>query len=86
MRECLKEVLDVGDNQNEIRFKMILVCAGSGLHLHSMVEELLSEYAVRSSKIIDYIEESGLTDFLWKIIGNDFSYCSSSPSVKDFSI
>jgi len=82
----LKGLLDIEDTQNSIRMKMLATCAGSGIHINSVITELFSELRSGSTHIIDSIESSNLEKFLWKALENNFNYKPSSPSIKDFSV
>ncbi len=86
LREGLQSLLDVEDSQNSIRMKMLAVCAGSGIHLNSIIQELLTELASGATDIIDRATDSALDTFLWRTLRNHFDYNSNNPSIKDFAI
>ncbi|MFT6631876.1 MAG: hypothetical protein ACJAS4_001837 [Bacteriovoracaceae bacterium] len=84
LREKLKKTLDISDNENEIRYKMLSVCVGAGTHIHSVLEELLYELARDEDDRITLVKEANLDKFLWKALRAHFGYNSTSPSLKDF--
>ncbi|SDT84909.1 BREX-1 system phosphatase PglZ type A [Desulfobacula phenolica] len=85
-REKLKKILASDDTQNAVRIKMLAVCAASEPRLDDILENLLSESAVKKDEKLKLIENSGLDAFLWNRLELSFGYTSDSPGIKDFTI
>lgn len=86
-REGLKAALDKQDTANQVRLKMLAVCAGADEpRMEAILEMLLDELAHVRSERMTLIERSGLDPFLWSRIERVFGYRSDSPGIRDFAI
>lgn len=87
-KSSLERLLKSEDNENDVRRKMLAVCAGSDPRIDSVVESLLGELADNPDKTdrMNLISKSGLEDFLWEQLRRSFGYVSETPSVQDFAI
>lgn len=87
-REQLHKLLQPGDSQSMLRFKMLVVCAGAKgePRLDVIVEELLAELANAESACIKLIESSGLDSFLWEQMKRAYGYVSEQAGLHDFVI
>lgn len=84
--EALKRLMQASDTQTQMRMRMLAVCAGAEGGLDTVVEALLGELAVGRDDALRLIERSGLTDFLWKQVGQAYGYKPDEPDFEDFAI
>ncbi|WP_218576520.1 BREX-1 system phosphatase PglZ type A [Desulfobacter latus] len=85
-REGLKKILASDDTQNAVRTKMLAVCAASDPRIDNILENLLSESAVKKDDKFKLIENCTLDSFLWNRLEITYGYTSDSPGIKDFTI
>jgi uncharacterized protein (TIGR02687 family) len=74
------------DTQTQMRIRMLAVCAGAEGGLDTVIEALLGELAVGKDDALRLIGRSGLTDFLWKQVGQAYGYKPDEPDFEDFAI
>lgn len=86
--EALKRLMPTSssDTQTQMRIRMLAVCAGAEGGLDTVVEALLGELAADKDDALRLIERSGLTDFLWKQVGQAYGYKPDEPDFEDFAI
>ena len=86
--EALKRLMPTSssDTQTQMRIRMLAVCAGAEGGLDTVIEALLGELAVGRDDALRLIERSGLTDFLWKQVGQAYGYKPDEPDFEDFAI
>ncbi|WP_223428380.1 BREX-1 system phosphatase PglZ type A [Tateyamaria pelophila] len=82
----LKKVVKPGDTQTQVRQRMLSVCVGAQGGLDTVVEALLGDLANDRDDGMRVLERAGLTEFLWKQIGNTYAYVSDAPDLEDFAI
>ncbi|MCP3944506.1 MAG: BREX-1 system phosphatase PglZ type A [Desulfobacteraceae bacterium] len=85
-REKLKKMLRSDDTQNAVKIKMLAVCAASDPRIEDILENLLTESAIKKNEKVNLIENSGLENFLWDRLKLSFGYGSDFPGIKDFII
>jgi len=86
-RDYLHKLLHKDDSPNQVRLKMLAVCAASeDPRLDSVVFELLQEHAEERIEKIRLIERSNLEEFLWEQLGRAYGYRSEKPGIQDFVI
>jgi uncharacterized protein (TIGR02687 family) len=85
-RDGLKKILASDDTQNAVRTKMLAVCAVSDPRIDNILENLLSESAVKKDDKFKLIENCNLESFLWNRLEITYGYTSDSPGIKDFTI
>ncbi|MDY0222241.1 MAG: BREX-1 system phosphatase PglZ type A [Desulfobacterium sp.] len=83
-RESLKKILSSDDTQNVVKTKMLSVCASSDPRIDNILENLLSESAVKKDDKFKLIESCNLESFLWSRLEIAYGYTSESPGIKDF--
>ncbi|WP_150288340.1 BREX-1 system phosphatase PglZ type A [Rhabdaerophilum calidifontis] len=86
--EALKRLMPTSssDTQTQMRIRMLAICAGAEGGLDTVIEALLGELAVDKDDALRLIERSGLTDFLWKQVGQAYGYKPDEPDFEDFAI
>lgn len=72
--------------EQDVRRKMLAVCAEADGDLDTVIECLLGELAEERDDALRLIERVGLTGFLWKEIGARYGYTSAEPDFQDFAI
>jgi uncharacterized protein (TIGR02687 family) len=85
-REALKELLRPDDAANQVRLKMLAVCAAAEPRLDAVVENLLAELAEGGADRWRLLQRSGLEPFLWQQLERAFGYQSATPALRDFAI
>ena len=85
-RDGLKKILASDDTQNAVRTKMLAVCAASDPRIDNILENLLSESAVKKDDKFKLIANCNLASFLWNRLEITYGYTSDSPAIKDFTI
>ncbi len=71
---------------NDVRRKMLAVCAGADGDLDTIIEALLGELAEQRDEAFRLIARVGLMDFFWKELGAHYGYASAEPDFQDFAI
>lgn len=84
--DALKRLLQASDTQNQIRLRMLAVCAGAEGGLDTVIEALLGELAAGKDEALRLIARAGLTDFLWAQVGQNYGYTAEEPDFEDFAI
>jgi uncharacterized protein (TIGR02687 family) len=84
--EALKRLMQPADTQTQMRLRMLAVCAGAEGGLDTVIEALLGELAGGRDDALRLIERAGLTDFLWKQVGQAYGYKPDEPDFEDFAI
>jgi uncharacterized protein (TIGR02687 family) len=84
--EALKRLMQPADTQTQMRLRMLAVCAGAEGGLDTVIEALLGELAEGRDDALRLIERAGLTDFLWKQVGQAYGYKPDEPDFEDFAI
>mgnify|MGYP003382082066 FL=1 len=86
--EALKRLMPTSstDTQTQMRLRMLAVCAGAEGGLDTVIEALLGELALGRNDALRLIERSGLTEFLWKQVGQAYGYAPDAPDFEDFAI
>jgi uncharacterized protein (TIGR02687 family) len=72
--------------EQEVRRKMLAVCAEADGDLDTVIEALLGELAEERDDALRLIERVGLTGFMWKEVGLRYGYASTRPDFQDFAI
>lgn len=72
--------------EQDVRRKMLAVCAEVDGDLDTVIECLLGELAEERDDALRLIERMGLTGFLWKEVGLRYGYASANPDFQDFAI
>ncbi|MDA3791770.1 MAG: BREX-1 system phosphatase PglZ type A [Desulfobacula sp.] len=85
-RENLKKLLSTDDTQNAVRTKMLAVCASSDPRIDNILENLLTESAIKKDEKLKLVENCGLESFLWSRLEVSYGYTSDSPGLRDFII
>jgi len=86
--QALKESLLKGDDEPQIRLKMMAILTKTEVE----VDAILLEYLKRASfgDMIDPVQEtlgsSALLDHFWKEVGRVFGYLPQEPSIHDFAV
>lgn len=71
---------------NDVRRKMLAVCAGADGDLDTVVEALLAELADGQDDALRLIDRFGLMEFFWKEVLTRYGYSAAEPDFQDFSI
>ena len=82
----LKRLVQPSDTQTQVRSRMLSVCASAEGGLDTVIEALLGNLAEDRDDYTKLIMRCGLSDFLWKQIGNSYDYQSDEPDIEDFAI
>jgi len=82
----LKRVVQPADTQTLVRLRMLAVCVGADGGLDTVIEALLSNLSDEREDHIKLLSRCGLTDFLWKQVGNAYGYQADAPDLEDFAI
>ncbi len=85
-KSTLQRLLKNDDTENQVRIKMLAVCAGSDPRVDSVLENLLAELADDKSEKMNLVEKAELAPFLWEQLRRAFGYASDQPSLKDFTL
>ncbi|NVK29383.1 MAG: BREX-1 system phosphatase PglZ type A [Gammaproteobacteria bacterium] len=89
-KERLKTLLKPDDLKQQIRLKMLAVCAElyqlADVRLDVICESLFDELVEESQTRFAMIERCNLASVLWEQIARHYGYVSETPSIKDFSI
>lgn len=85
-REKLKDSLQKQDTANQIRNKMLAVCAESDARLDAVLEQLLQELAEGGTEKFRLITRCKLDTYLWEQMTRHFAYHSEHPSLRDFAV
>jgi len=71
---------------NDVRRKMLAVCAGADGDLDTVIEALLAELAEGRDDALRLVDRVGLTDFFWKEVTTRYGYAADAPDFQDFAI
>ncbi len=84
----LKERLNSGDSQLQVRLKMMAACLGVTVEarIESILMALLEELAGERSEKYECLDKVGLLPHLWKELERTYGYQSDTPHIKDFAI
>lgn len=74
------------DHENDIRRKMLAVCAGSNGDLDTVIEALLAELAEQRDDALRLIDRVGLLPFFWTEVAARYGYAPDAPDFQDFAI
>lgn len=85
-RSALKKLLKSDDTREQIRLKMLAVCASSEPRMDAVVEQLLQELTGGSEEKIKLIRRCNLDGFLWEQMARCYGYKSDNPGIRDFAI
>lgn len=85
-RDDLKKLLQKQDSANQIRSKLLAVCADSDARLDAVLEQLLQELADGNDDKFRLIVRCKLDAFLWEQMSRHFAYHSEHPSLRDFAV
>ncbi len=90
-RNSLKKLLKQNDNENNIRLKMLAVCAGIETLSEERMEDdilkgLLQELAEGKSDAEKCMECCALFPFFWQQMKDLYGYEAADPSMNDFSV
>ena len=85
---ALRERIQSGDSQQQLRLRMMAVCLGSSVDsfLENILMALLEELAEDQLDKHDLLGKFGLLPHLWKELERTFGYHSNAPHIKDFAI
>lgn len=85
-RAALKSLLQKDDTHNQIKLKMLAVCAGTEPRLDAILEHLLAELATSKDDKIRLIQRCELEPFLWQRVEFEYGYRSETAGIRDFAI
>ena len=71
---------------NDVRRKMLAVCAGADGDLDTVIEALLAELAEGCDDALKLMDRVGLTEFFWKDVAARYGYAADAPDFQDFAI
>lgn len=71
---------------NDVRRKMLAVCAGADGDLDTVIEALLAELADGQDDALRLIDRVGLAEFFWKEVSARYGYAAAEPDFQDFAI
>lgn len=71
---------------NDVRRKMLAVCAGADGDLDTVIEALLAELAEGCDDALKLVDRVGLTEFFWKDVAARYGYAADAPDFQDFAI
>lgn len=71
---------------NDVRRKMLAVCAGADGDLDTVIEALLAELADGQDDALKLIDRVGLAEFFWKEVSARYGYAPDAPDFQDFAI
>lgn len=71
---------------NDVRRKMVAVCAGADGDLDTVIEALLAELADGQEDALRLIDRVGLAEFFWKEVSARYGYAAAEPDFQDFAI
>lgn len=71
---------------NDVRRKMLAVCAGADGDLDTVIEALLAELAEERDDALRLLERVGLAEFFWKEVSARYGYAAAEPDYQDFAI
>ncbi|SDS36240.1 BREX-1 system phosphatase PglZ type A [Christiangramia echinicola] len=84
-KQKLKTLLTKGDEQHEIRCKMLSVAFNTDTtNLDQFVQAYSSQLVVKSKDFDKPLDRFNLNDFFWSEIGKIYNYHSDKPSIYDF--
>lgn len=83
---ALRELLQTGDSDNQLRLKMLAICCHTAPRLDVILEALLAELAREEEAAFKLIKTSQLDAFLWEQIKRTYGYRSEKPELLDFII
>ena len=85
-KDSLKRLLVADDTPHLVRLKMLSICSSADSGLDTILESLLAELADDRDDKIRLIQRCSLDGFLWQQLQRHYSYESTNPSIKDFSL
>ena len=71
---------------NDVRRKLLAVCADADEDLDTVIEALLAELAGGQDDSLRLIERVGLLEFFWKEVSTRYGYVVAEPDFQDFAI
>ncbi|WP_454623461.1 BREX-1 system phosphatase PglZ type A [Brucella anthropi] len=71
---------------NDVRRKMLAVCAGADGDLDTVIEALLAELAEDRDDALKLVDRVGLAEFFWKEVSTRYGYTPDTPDFQDFAI
>ena len=71
---------------NDVRRKMLAVCAGADGDLDTVIEALLAELADGHDDALRLMDRAGLAGFFWREVSARYGYTASEPDFQDFAI
>ncbi|MCJ2180129.1 BREX-1 system phosphatase PglZ type A [Novosphingobium album (ex Hu et al. 2023)] len=71
---------------NDVRRKMLAVCAGVDGDLDTVIEALLAELADGHDDVLKLVDRVGLAEFFWKEVTARYGYAADAPDFQDFAI
>ena len=71
---------------NDVRRKMLAVCASADGDLDTVIEALLAELAEDRDDALRLMDRVGLVAFFWKEIASRYGYAVAEPDFQDFAI
>lgn len=71
---------------NDVRRKMLAVCAGADGDLDTVIEALLAELAEGRDDALKLVDRVGLAEFFWKEVAARYGYAADAPDFQDFAI
>jgi uncharacterized protein (TIGR02687 family) len=85
-REQLKKLITKRDTHQQIRLKMLAVCAGAEPRLDVILEQLLAELAVDREDRFKVVQRANLEHFFWAQLARHYGYESDTKTLRDFVI
>lgn len=71
---------------NDVRRKMLAVCAGADGDLDTVIEALLADLADSHDDALRLMDRAGLAEFFWKEVSARYGYVAAEPDFQDFAI
>lgn len=73
-------------SENDIRRKMLAVCAGADGDLDTVIEAMLGELSEGRDDTLRLLERASLNRFFWKEVAAHYGYTAPEPDFQDFAI
>lgn len=71
---------------NDVRRKMLAICAGADGDLDTVIEALLAELADGRDDALKLVDRVGLAEFFWNEVSARYGYAADAPDFQDFAI
>ena len=86
--QSLKELLLKGDEEPQIRLKMIAILSKTEVEVDAVLLEFLkrASFSDMFDPVQERLESSNLLDYFWKEVGRVFGYLPQEASIHDFAV